>query len=118
MNWENYDLSYAPTFILSQEADIYPHRFCDYFEAIAQAGLTLAAFRQIHVDHRIKDYLTPESFAVVKGRYQVAIFHSLLGQIPPLLGQIPRSLLRFVFFSVDTSWLAARQFIRTGEHRL
>ena len=75
MKWENYTLSYVPSFILSQESDIYPHRFCDYFEAIAQAGLTLAAFRQIPVDHRIKDYLTPESFAAVKGCYQVAIFH-------------------------------------------
>ena len=75
MNWDDYELSHTPSFILSQEADIYPHRFCDYFEAIAQAGLRLAEFRQITVDHRIEDYLTPESFAAVKGRYQVAIFH-------------------------------------------
>ena len=83
MNWENYDLSYTPSFILSQEADIYPHRFCDYFEAITQAGLTLATFRQIPVDDRIKGYLAPESFAVVKGRYQVAIFH-LRKEVEPL----------------------------------
>ena len=75
MNWDDYELSYTPSFILSQEADIYPQRFCDYSEAIAQAGLKLAEFRQVPVDHRIKDYLTPESFAAVKGRYQVAIFH-------------------------------------------
>ena len=75
MNWEDYELSFEPSFILSSESGIHDHRFCDYFEAIAMAGLRLAEFRQVSVDESIRKYLTAESFEKVRGRYQVAIFH-------------------------------------------
>ncbi len=75
MNWEGYELSDLPTLILSAEADIHHHRFCDYFEAIEMAGLRLAEFRQVPVTERIRAYLTVESFEKVEGRYQIAIFH-------------------------------------------
>ncbi len=75
MNWDDYELSLSPSFILSAESDIHPHRFCDYFEAVMMAGLKLAEFRQVVVDERIKNYLTVESFGKVKGRYQIAVFH-------------------------------------------
>jgi ubiquinone/menaquinone biosynthesis C-methylase UbiE len=76
MNWDGYQLSYSPSFVLSNESEIHHHRFCDYFEAIEMAGLKLVGFRQLPIDERIKEYLTIESFQKVKGRYQIAIFHS------------------------------------------
>jgi ubiquinone/menaquinone biosynthesis C-methylase UbiE len=75
MNWAGYELSFSPSFVLSAESDIYPHRFCDYFEAIATAGLRVADFRQMPVGERIRQYLTAESYEQVKGRYQIAVFH-------------------------------------------
>jgi SAM-dependent methyltransferase len=77
MNWDGYQLSYSPPFILSEESEIHHHRFCDYFEAIEMAGLKLVGFRQLPIDERIKEYLTIESFQKVKGRYQIALFHSI-----------------------------------------
>jgi ubiquinone/menaquinone biosynthesis C-methylase UbiE len=76
MNWDEYQLSYSPSFILSNKSEVHHHRFCDYFEAIQMAGLKLIEFRQLPVDERILEYLTIESFQRVKGRYQIAIFHS------------------------------------------
>jgi ubiquinone/menaquinone biosynthesis C-methylase UbiE len=76
MNWDGYQLSYSPSFILSNESEIHHHRFCDYFEAIGMAGLKLVGFQQVPIDERTKEYLTIESFQKVKGRYQIAIFHS------------------------------------------
>jgi ubiquinone/menaquinone biosynthesis C-methylase UbiE len=75
MNWDGYQLSYSPLFILSNESEIHHFRFCDYFEAIKIARLKLVEFRQLPVDERIKEYLTIESFQKVKGRFQIAIFH-------------------------------------------
>jgi len=75
MNWEGYELSSPSSLNLISESDIYHYRFCDYFEAIDAAGLRLKEFRQVPVDESIREYLTPQSFQEVKGRYQIAIFH-------------------------------------------
>jgi ubiquinone/menaquinone biosynthesis C-methylase UbiE len=77
MNWDGYQLSYSPSFILSNESEIHHYRFCDYFEAIDMAGLKVIEFRQLPIDEKIKEYLTIESFQKVRGRYQIAIFHSI-----------------------------------------
>jgi len=74
MLWEDYELSSPPSFTLSSESDIHHHRFCDYFEAIAMAGLRLAEFRQVPVNESIREYLTAQSFEKVKGRCQIAVF--------------------------------------------
>lgn len=77
MNWEGYELSFQPSFILSAESDIYPHKFQDYFEAIDCAGLQLSAFCQVPISEKIQKYLTPDSFQKVKGRFQIAIFQAV-----------------------------------------
>jgi len=66
MNWEDYQLSFLPSFVLSAESDIHPYRFCDYLAAIEMAGLRLAEFRQVPINEGIKEYLTAESFQKVK----------------------------------------------------
>lgn len=86
MNWENYVVSYSSIVNLKHEAEVYHHRFCDYFQAIAKAGLKLSGFRQVPVNATIREYLTPESYEKVKGRYQIAIFHSVKEQVQPIAG--------------------------------
>ena len=74
MSWEDYELSFVPSFVLSAESDIHHYRLSDYFEAIAAAGLKTAELREITVGERIRGYLTRESFEEVKGRKQIAVF--------------------------------------------
>ena len=74
MYWDNYKKSTSSSCILTEEADIHHYRFCDYFEAIKFAGLQLFKFIQVPVNKTIRDFLTPESYEIVKGRYQIAIF--------------------------------------------
>lgn len=76
MNWEDYELSFAPAFILSSEADIFHHRLQDYLAAIDFAGLKLSTLTEVPIDRSIEKYLTRPSFAKVRGRLQIAIFHA------------------------------------------
>lgn len=75
MDWDGYELAYTPSFILSAQSDIYAHRMDDYVEAIASAELELRQLVEVSVDKTIQHLLTPESFAKVKSRPQIAVFH-------------------------------------------
>jgi len=74
MNWEGYELSFLPSFVLSAESDIHHYSFSDYLEAIETAGLKVSELREVAVGERIREYLTAESFEKVKGRKQIAVF--------------------------------------------
>ncbi len=76
MNWEGYELQdqNRSRFRLTEHADIFHYRFCDYLDAADKAGLTLDNIVQVPVSARIRKYLTPKSYKAVKGRFQIAIF--------------------------------------------
>jgi SAM-dependent methyltransferase len=75
MNWGGYERrdDASGRFKLREHADIYNHRFCDYFEAIQAAGLEVDRIVQLPVSGQIRHLLTPRSYRVVKGRYQVLV---------------------------------------------
>jgi len=79
IDWTGYEMRNRPSLNLSAESDIYHHRFYNYFEAIEHAGLRLSAFRQVAVDEKIRSLLTAESYQIVQGRYQIAIFQAVKG---------------------------------------
>lgn len=73
MDFTDYELRNTPKFILSQEADITHHTCDDYFHALAAAGFRDGTLHDVCVSETIADLLTPDSYARVKGRPQVAI---------------------------------------------
>ena len=77
MDWNGYELRDQPTFILSRESDIYPYRFADYCDTIAEASLQLEDIYHVPVSEKIAHLLTPESFRTVQGRHQVVIFRAM-----------------------------------------
>jgi hypothetical protein len=79
MTWEGYEMRETPAFILSAEADIHHHALADYVAAITNAGLNLEHIDSVPVDERIKALLTPESYKVVHGRTQIAVFRASKG---------------------------------------
>lgn len=84
MNWDGYvrkDDS-QNRFRLSENSDLFRHRFCDYFDAIERAGFLLDRIVQIQVSKAVRHYLTSESYNAVKGRYQIAIFRAQVSPGP------------------------------------
>jgi len=79
MKWDDYKMKSTPTFILSQESDIFHYRFADYIDAINLAGLKLSAIRQVPIGLRLMPYLTAASYKKVKGQFQVVIFQARKG---------------------------------------
>ena len=77
MIWDDYEINDKIHVDLRAEADMYQHRFCDYFEALEKAGFTLDRLVQIPVLDKIKHLLTPESYLRVKGRYQVLAIRAI-----------------------------------------
>ena len=79
MNWEGYVRrdDAQGRFRLRSHADFFSHRFCDYFESFDHAGLRLCRLVQLPVGVTIRQYLTPESYEMVRGRYQVVVFQLL-----------------------------------------
>ncbi len=76
MNWGGYVRKdgWSNRFRLTENADIFHRRFCDYFEAIERAGLAIDRIVQVPVSKEVQAHLTPKSYRAVKGRYQVVIF--------------------------------------------
>lgn len=74
MDWSGYAMRDQPRFILSAEADIHHHRLIDYERAFAQAGLENLEIRPVCIDEQIRHLLTDESYRLVAGRPQVAVF--------------------------------------------
>ena len=73
MDWEGYEMRPYEGFVIRTEADIFHHRFFDYFDAAEKAGLAVKRVRQLTVSAEIRHFLTEESFAHVRGRPQVLV---------------------------------------------
>ena len=72
MTWDDYEVADSDVrFDIRTETDMYQHRFCDYFSALEQGGLTLDRVVQVPVGERIRALLTPASFSKVEGRFQI-----------------------------------------------
>jgi ubiquinone/menaquinone biosynthesis C-methylase UbiE len=73
MVWNGYEMSVAPGFILSQEADIHHHTWATYQDALDAAGFRAVVRKDVRVSEVIASLLTVESFAKVVGRPQVLV---------------------------------------------
>jgi ubiquinone/menaquinone biosynthesis C-methylase UbiE len=73
MDWTGYDMKPVEIYVMREHADMFHHRFFDYFDAAEQAGFAVRRVLQLKVDETIRDYLTEESYAAVKGRPQVLV---------------------------------------------
>ena len=73
MDWTGYELKPGDMYVMREHADVFHHRFFDYFDAAEQAGFAVKRILQLKVGEEIRDYLTDESYAVVKGRPQVLV---------------------------------------------
>ena len=74
MDWDGYEMRTRVGVDLPAESDIYHHRFCDYLEWIGESGFTIDRLVQLPVSEKIRQFLTPESYRRVKGRYQIVVF--------------------------------------------
>lgn len=73
MDWTGYDMKPGERYVMREHADVFHHRFFDYFDAAEQAGFAVRRILQLKVDETIRHYLTEQSFEVVKGRPQVLV---------------------------------------------
>jgi ubiquinone/menaquinone biosynthesis C-methylase UbiE len=73
MDWTGYDMKPADMYVMREHADMFHHRFSDYLDAVEEAGLGLRQILQLKVSEDIRDYLTEESYALVRGRPQVLV---------------------------------------------
>ena len=82
MCWDDYEINDKIHVDIRMEAEMYQHRFCDYFAALEVAGFTLDRLVQIPVSAKIESFLTPEAYVKVKGRYQVLIIRARKDGMP------------------------------------
>jgi len=82
MDFTDYEMRETPAFILSQEADIIHHSRSQYLATLVAAGFQDPSLIDVPVTEAIAPFLTPASFARVRGRPQVAIFRAF----KPLIG--------------------------------
>jgi ubiquinone/menaquinone biosynthesis C-methylase UbiE len=73
MDWTGYDMKPVDIYVMREHADIFHHRFFDYFDAADEAGFALQRVLQLKIVETIRHYLTEESYALVKGRPQVLV---------------------------------------------
>jgi ubiquinone/menaquinone biosynthesis C-methylase UbiE len=73
MDWAGYEMRPYTGFVVRDEADIFHHRFFDYFDAAEKAGLACTRIVQLTVSEEIRHFLTEDSFARVRGRPQILI---------------------------------------------
>jgi ubiquinone/menaquinone biosynthesis C-methylase UbiE len=74
MDWTDYELRHDTAFTLSEQSDIFHHKFFQYMAWSESAGLDLSGFTQLPVGEKIRHLLTESSFARVRGRFQIAVF--------------------------------------------
>ena len=74
MNWESYEMKKGDKIVLSEESDIFHHKFQDYFEAFDYAGFKINKIVQVPISSKIRHLLTKKSYLKVKGRYEIIIF--------------------------------------------
>lgn len=73
MNWDGYELRPYDGYVMRAHADVFHHRFFDYFDAVETAGLSCRRILQLKVSEEIRSFLTDESFAIVQGRPQILV---------------------------------------------
>jgi len=73
MNWDGYEMKPYEGFVMREQADVFHHRFFDYFDAAEKAGFGCERIVQLTVSEEIRHFLTDESFARVQGRPQILI---------------------------------------------
>jgi len=73
MDWAGYEMKPSELYVMREHADIFHHRFFDYFDAAEQAGFEVREILQLKVGEAIKPYLTTQSYALVSGRPQVLV---------------------------------------------
>lgn len=73
MTWDGYEMRRYEGFVMREQADIFHHRFFDYFYAAEKARFACNRVVQLTVSEEIKHFLTEESFACVRGRPQILI---------------------------------------------
>ena len=74
MDWEGFEMKDNPDFSLDKQSDIFHHRFKDYFDAFDSSGFKIERIVQLPISQKIKHLLTPKSYSIVKGRYEIVIF--------------------------------------------
>ena len=77
INFEGFEMKYRPKFFLSEESNIFHHKFTDYFDAFEYSGFLIDKIKQVPVNKTIKHLLTDRSYNILKGRYEVIIFRLL-----------------------------------------
>jgi ubiquinone/menaquinone biosynthesis C-methylase UbiE len=82
MSWAGYEMQPYTGFVVREEADIFHHRFFDYFDAAEKAGLACTRVVQLTVSEEIRHFLTEESFKRVRGRPQILILELQKGRRP------------------------------------
>lgn len=73
MDWDGYEMMPYEGFVMREQADVFHHRFFDYFDAAEKAGFSCKQVVQLTVSEEIKSFLTQASFARVQGRPQILI---------------------------------------------
>ena len=73
MDWEGYEMRPYQGYVMRTQADVFHHRFFDYFDAAESAGLACRRILQLKVSEAIRDFLTEESYARVEGRPQILV---------------------------------------------
>jgi ubiquinone/menaquinone biosynthesis C-methylase UbiE len=77
MTWDGYEMRPYDGFVMREQADVFHHRFFDYFDSAEKVGFSCARVVQLVVSEEIRHFLTEESFAWVKGRPQILILELL-----------------------------------------
>lgn len=73
MIWDGYEMKPYDGFLMREQADVFHHRFFDYFDAAEKACFGCERIVQLTVTQEIRHFLTEESFARVEGRPQILI---------------------------------------------
>lgn len=73
MDWTGYEMKPTDLYVMREHADIFHHRFFDYFDAAEQTGFAVRRILQLKVGETIRHYLNSDSYEVVKGRPQVLV---------------------------------------------
>jgi len=74
MDWHGYETKSHWNFILGENSDIYHHKFKDYLFAVDNAGFKIDTIKQLPINKKIELLLTPKSYRIVKGRFEIIIF--------------------------------------------
>jgi len=77
MTWDGYEMRLFDGFVMREQADVFHHRFFDYFDSAEKVGFSCGRVVQLVASEEIRRFLTEESFAWVNGRPQILILELL-----------------------------------------